>query len=268
MREKLVVKDNKTTHRLINSDFFDVQGLSCDMVLTDLPYGTTNAKWDSLVNLEDMWWWLGNIRTPNTPVLLFAQTPFDKVLGASNIKELKYEWIWEKTAATGHLNAKKMPMKAHENILAFMEDELFHENILTFYKKLPLYNPQKTYGHERKTAFKGEHLQSELYNKVSNNTKYDSTERYPRDVLKYASDKQKLNVHSTQKPIELLRYLIRTYTNIGDTVLDFTAGSFSVAVAAYLEGRNSICIERDSVQYEKSLAWVEGCSEEDVYGIE
>ena len=255
MREKLVVKDNKTTHRLINSDFFDVQGLSCDMVLTDLPYGTTNAKWDSLVNLEGMWKWLGNIRTPNTPVLLFAQTPFDKVLGTSNIKELKYEWIWEKTAATGHLNAKKMPMKSHENIL-------------TFYKKLPLYNPQKTTGHKPANTYTKHTGDGELYGKTKLGISGGKqTDRYPRDVLKFASDKQKLNIHSTQKPIELLRYLIRTYTNIGDTVLDFTAGSFSISVAAYLEGRNSICIERDPVQYEKSLAWVEGCSGEDVYGI-
>lgn len=200
---------------------------------------------------------------------MFAQTPFDKVLGASNIKELKYEWIWEKTAATGHLNAKKMPMKAHENILAFMEDELFHENILTFYKKLPLYNPQKTTGHKPANTYTKHTGDGELYGKTKLGISGGKqTGRYPRDVLKFASDKQKLNIHSTQKPIELLRYLIRTYTNIGDTVLDFTAGSFSVAVAAYLEGRNSICIERDSVQYEKSLAWVEGCSEEDVYSAE
>lgn len=140
-----------------------------------------------------------------------------------------------------------------------------HENILVFYKKLPLYNPQKTSGHVRKTAYKGEHLQSDVYNKTKNNTYYDSTDRYPRDVLKFASDKQKLNIHSTQKPLELLRYMIRTYTNEGDTVLDFTAGSMSVAVAAYLEGRNSVCIEMDTEQYNKSVEWVKNCSFDEPY---
>lgn len=265
----IIEKDNGTQHVLLNQNFLDTPCIAnVDMVLTDLPYGTTRAKWDSCVDLDAMWEWVSTFRKPTTPILLFAQTPFDKVLGASNIKELKYEWIWEKTSATGHLNAKKMPMKAHENILAFMEDELFHENILMFYNKLPEYNPQKTSGHVRKTAYKGEHLQSELYNKVKNNTHYDSTDRYPRDVLKFSSDKQKLNLHSTQKPLDLLRYLIRTYTKEGDTVMDFTAGSMSLAVACYLEGRNSICIEMDSEQYDKSVQWVVNCTKDDHYKVE
>lgn len=250
-----VTKDNGTTHTLINKDFFDViLTQKPSLILTDLPYGTTNAKWDSLVNLEDMWSWLKAYRDKTTPVLLFAQTPFDKVLGVSNIKELKYEWIWEKTSATGHLNAKKAPMKCHENIL-------------TFYEKLPTYNPQKTTGHVRKTSKKGEHLQSELYNYTKNETVYDSTDRYPRDVLKFSSDKQKLNLHSTQKPLEILRYLIRTYTNVGGTVLDFTAGSMSLAVACYLEGRNSVCIEMDTEQYNKSVEWVKNCTQDNPYNL-
>lgn len=268
MKEITITKDNNTTHRLINSNFLEVEGLQCDMVLTDLPYGTTNAKWDSVVDLEAMWEWLGVIREPRTPVLLFAQSPFDKVLGCSNIRELKYEWIWEKTAATGHLNAKKMPMKSHENILAFMEDELFHENILMFYKKLPYYNPQKTHGHRPANSYTKHTGDGELYGKTKIGISGGKqTDRYPRDVLKFASDKQKLNIHSTQKPLELLRYLIRTYTNEGDTVLDFTSGSMSLAVGCYLEGRNSICIEMDETQFEKSVSWVEGCSFEDVYGL-
>ncbi len=252
----LVTKDNGTTHRLINSDFLKVDGLpKVDAVITDTPFGTTRCKWDSVLDLPSMWDWLSPLRDERTPVLLFSQLPYDKVLGASNLKELKYEWIWEKTSATGHLNAKKMPMKCHENIL-------------TFYNKLPTYNYEKTTGHVRKTATKGEHLQSDVYNYTKNDTKYDSTERYPRDIIKYASDKQKLNLNSTQKPIELLRYLVRTYTNVGDIILDFTAGSMSLAVACYLEGRNSICIEMDKEQYDKSVQWVKGCTEDDVYKVE
>ena len=213
-----------------------------------------------------MWEWMSTFRKPTTPVLLFAQTPFDKVLGASNIKELKYEWIWEKTAATGHLNAKKMPMKAHENILAFMEDELFHENILMFYKKLPYYNPQKTQGHKPANTYTKHTGDGELYGKTEIGVSGGGqTDRYPRDVLKFSSDKQKLNIHSTQKPLELLRYMIRTYTEEGDTVLDFTAGSCSLAVACYLEGRNSICIEMDNNQFNKSVEWVKYCDKDDHY---
>lgn len=266
----IIEKDNGTQHALINQNFLDTPCLAnVDMVLTDLPYGTTNAKWDSCVDLEAMWEWISTFRKPTTPILLFAQTPFDKVLGASNIKDLKYEWIWEKTAATGHLNAKKMPMKAHENILAFMEDELFHENILMFYNKLPFYNPQKTTGHKPANSFTKHGSDGELYGKVKVGISGGGqTDRYPRDVLKFASDKQKLNIHSTQKPLELLRYLIRTYTKEGDTVMDFTAGSMSLAVACYLEGRNSICIEMDSEQYDKSVQWVVNCTEDDPYKVE
>ena len=108
------------------------EGVKVDLILTDPPYGTTNCKWDSIIDLHSMWDCISKIKKSNkVATLLFAQTPFDKVLGTSNIKELKYEWIWEKTQATGHLNSKKMPMKAHENILVF-------------YEKLPKYFPQKT----------------------------------------------------------------------------------------------------------------------------
>lgn len=253
MKELTIVKDNGTTHRLINSDLLEVQGLSkVDAVITDTPFGTTRCKWDSVIDLPSMWSWLKPIRSDRTPVLLFSQLPYDKVLGASNLKDLRYEWIWEKTAATGHLNAKKMPMKCHENILVY-------------YKKLPLYNPQKTTGHKPANMFYTR-KSNECYNDASKVTSGGGqTDRYPRDVLKYASDKQKLNLNSTQKPLDLLRYLIRTYTNVGDTVLDFTGGSFSLGVAAYLEGRNSICIDMDSDQYDESIKWVEGCSFEDPY---
>lgn len=252
-----ITKDNGTTHTLINDDFFNVNIEKVDCVITDLPYNTTNAAWDKQpIDLECMWEWVQNFREDRTPILLFAQLPFDKILGVSNIKQLKYEWIWEKTAATGHLNAKKMPMKAHENIL-------------TFYKKLPVYNPQKTIGHKPANSYTKHTGDGELYGKTKIGISGGGqTDRYPRDVLKYASDKQKLNLHATQKPIELLRYLIRTYTNVGDTVLDFTSGSMSLAVAAYLEGRNSICIEKDGIQFDKSVKWVQNCTEDDVYNIE
>ena len=180
-----------------------------------------------------MWSQLNRVIKDNGAILLFAQLPFDKVLGASNIKMLKYEWIWEKTAATGHLNAKKMPMKAHENILVF-------------YKKLPSYYPIKTTGHVRKSATADRaKLESEVYGSEKGITVYNSTERYPRSVLQFSSDKQTSNLHPTQKPVALLEYLIKTYTQEGETVLDFTAGSMSTAIACINTNRKGIMIEKD-----------------------
>lgn len=178
---------------------------SYDLVFTDIPYGTTRAKWDSVLPLDAMWAQFKRIR--KSAVILFGQSPFDKILGFSNIDELKYEWIWEKTHATGHLNAKRAPMKAHENLLVF-------------YKKQPTYNPIMTHGHKRKTAVKrGD--KTEVYgDQTIDALSYDSTSRYPRDVIKFASDKQRSGLHATQKPVDLCEYIIRTYTNPGDTVFD------------------------------------------------
>ena len=136
-----------------------IKDKSIDFIFTDLPFGTTNCKWDSILDLDLLWIQYKRIIKDNGAIVLFAQTPFDKVLGASNLKMLRYEWIWEKTHATGHLNAKRMPMKAHENLLVF-------------YKKLPTYNFQKTTGHKRKVStakHKQNSKQSDIYNKCDNN---------------------------------------------------------------------------------------------------
>lgn len=231
----------------INDDCFNVfpyiEDKSIDMIFCDLPYGTTKCKWDTPLDLKKLWEQYNRIIKDNGAILLFAQTPFDKVLGSSNLPMLKYEWIWEKTAATGHLNAKKMPMKAHENILVF-------------YKRLPTYNPQKTKGHTRKVS-KAEHKtnckESEVYNKGQKNTTYDSTERYPRSVLKFSSDKQKSKLHSTQKPLSLVEYLINTYTNKEDVVLDNCFGSNTTGLACQNLERKYIGIEKDKESYEKGI---------------
>ena len=202
---------------------------SVDLVLADLPYGTTRCSWDSVIPLEPLW--AEYRRICRGPIILFAQTPFDKVLGASNLPMLRYEWIWEKTNATGHLNAKKAPMKAHENVLIF-------------YRRQPTYNPQKTFGHVRKTATKrGD--DSPVYGKqVLDGQVYDSTERYPRSVQTFASDKQKSKLHNTQKPLDLCAYFIRTYSNPGDVVLDNCMGSGTTGHACLNEGRSFIGIEK------------------------
>jgi DNA modification methylase len=205
---------------------------SVDLVLADLPYGTTRCAWDSPIPLQPLW--AEYFRVCRGAVVLFAQTPFDKVLGASNVRDLRYEWIWEKTNATGHLNAKRSPMKAHENVLVF-------------YRKQPTYNPQMTHGHARKAAVKrGDG--SEVYGKQNlDGLSYDSTSRYPRSVQTFASEKQTNNLHRTQKPEALLEYLIRTYSNPGDLVLDNCMGSGSTGAACLSTGRGFIGIEKDSV---------------------
>ena len=206
---------------------------SVNLVLVDLPYATTQNKWDSMLNLEEMWLQLDRICKPNTAKLMFAQTPFDKILGCSNLKELKYEWIWEKTTATGHLNAKKMPMKAHENILVF-------------YKSLPTYNPQKTVGHKPANSYTKHQDDGSNYGETKVGISGGGqTDRYPRSVQVFKTDKQKVSLHPTQKPVALLEYLIKTYTNEGETVLDFTAGSFSTGVACVNTNRKFIGIEME-----------------------
>ena len=218
-----------------------VDNKSVDMIFCDLPYGTTNCRWDSVIDLPKLWSEYERIIKDNGVILLFAQTPFDKVLGASNLKLLKYEWIWEKTQATGHLNAKKMPMKAHENILVF-------------YKKLPTYNPQKTNGHKPINSYT-------KYIKTQNNTEIygemkreisggGETDRYPRSVITFASDKQTSCLHPTQKPLSLIEYMIKTYTNEGDLILDNCAGSGTTGLGAKNIGRNFIMMEQDPEHYE------------------
>lgn len=212
---------------------------SVDMILTDPPYGTTKCKWDTVIDLDLMWEELKRIVKPNGAIVLMAQTPFDKVLGASNLPMLKYEWIYEKPAATGHLNAKKMPMKAHENILVF-------------YSKLPTYNPQMTHGHPRKVSNTTRHEKdnSECYGGQKGTKNYNSTSRYPRSVQVFSSDKQKSKLHPTQKPVALMEYLIETYTNESETVLDFTMGSGTTGVAACNLSRKFIGIESDQGYFE------------------
>lgn len=219
---------------------------SIDLILCDLPYGTTNLSWDSVIDLNKLWVQYERIITDNGAILLTAQTPFDKILGCSNLKLLRYEWIWEKTSATGHLNAKKMPMKAHENILVF-------------YKNLPTYNPIMTEGHTRKVSKAKNRAACIVRRNDSDNiynneypdkvVDYDSTTRYPRSVIVFKTDKQKSNLHKTQKPLDLMKYLISTYSNEGDLVLDNCMGSGTTCVAANELNRKFIGMDIDLKSY-------------------
>ena len=204
----------------------DIPDGSVDMVLCDMPYGTTRNNWDRVIPLDSLWKEYKRVVKKNGAIVLFAQTPFDKILGASNLDMLKYEWIWEKSQGTGHLNAKKMPMKAHENVLVF-------------YKRLPTYNPQMREGKPYTCkSGRGSTNYRELKSVITENKGY----RYPIDILKFNSDK---GFHPTQKPVELCEYLIKTYTNEGETVLDNCMGSGSTGAACVNTNRQFIGIELD-----------------------
>ena len=206
---------------------------SVDMILTDLPYGTTRNKWDSIIPLDLLWEQYNRIIKDNGAIVLTAQTPFDKVLGCSNLKHLKYEWIWQKDAGTGFLNAKKMPLKDHENILVF-------------YKKPPTYNPQMRTGFKPYKTTKGHHGTN--YGSDKGATTVSDGERYPLTTMKFPRDSNKL--HPTQKPVALFEYLIRTYTNEGETILDNCMGSATTAIAALNTNRNFIGFELDETYFD------------------
>lgn len=221
------------------------------MIFADFPFNTTNAKWDTPVDLGLFWQEAWRILKPNGVVICKAQVPFNITLGNSQITHLKYEWIWEKTSATGGLNSKKMPMKASENLMVF-------------YKKQPIYNPQMTTGHVRKVSSaknraecikrrnkKEDYIYGKEYEDKVND--YDSTERYPRNVLKFSSDKQRLALHPTQTPEALVEYMVNTYTNRGDIVLDPCRGSNTTGVVCDRLGRDYYGIENDEMFFNMGI---------------
>lgn len=218
----------------------NISDKSVDCIITDLPYGTTQCKWDSIIPFEPLWEQYNRVIKDNGAILLFSSQPFTSALIMSNPKMFKYEWIWHKTHLKGHLNAKKMPMRAHENIEVF-------------YKKPPTYNSQMTHGHKRKVA-KTNYIREadgdSCYGREVRNTSYDSTDRYPLDVQIFSNADQSNKIHNTQKPVEIYRYFMRTYTNEWETVLDSTAGSMTCAIAGIDENRKVICIEKNKEIFE------------------
>lgn len=227
-------------NRIYNMDCFEGMGLiepgSVGLVLTDPPYGTTSNNWDKSPDLDRLWVAIKSVLRTSGAAVMTSQTPFDKVLGVSNLPWLKYEWIWKKTYITGHLNANKAPLRQHENVLVFSGASL---------DKMT-YNPQ---GVIHKTA---EHrinasLPSSNYNSIPLREYVSDSANYPKDVLEYGPDPLKL--HPTQKPLELMRYMVCTYSNPGDLVLDPFMGSGTTAVACVLEKRDFIGFELDETYF-------------------
>jgi site-specific DNA-methyltransferase (adenine-specific) len=227
----------------------DIPDKSVDMILCDLPYGTTRNKWDSVIDLDALWCQYKRIIKYDGAIVLFAQTPFDKILGASNLPMLKYELIWEKEMGTGFLNANYAPLKSHENILVFSQASASHNGN-------PMkYNPQMEYGKPYQCR-----QGSVVHNYDTKNMKDDivtknNGTRYPKSVLKFNRDKCKY--HPTQKAVALLEYLIKTYSNEGDTILDNTMGSGSTMVACLNTNRNGIGIELNEEYFQIATQRVE-----------
>jgi site-specific DNA-methyltransferase (adenine-specific) len=212
---------------------------SVDLILTDLPYGVLNKRteWDVIVPFDDMWEMVHRILKPNGAFITTSKQPFTSQLIMSNIKDFRYTLVWEKSKATGYLNSKRMPMVAHEDIVVF-------------YKKLPTYNPQMVDGipYDKGTAIRD----TGSYGKQTKSihVKNDTGLRYPRSVQYFTTAESEGGYHTTQKPIKLFEWLIKTYSNENDVVCDITMGSGTTGVAAINTNRNFIGIERDENYFE------------------
>jgi len=229
---------------LFQGDCLDIMPLipdkSVQLILVDLPYGTTACKWDSIIDLDLLWKQYKRIIKDNGAIVLNSSEPFTSVLICSNIKDFRYKWVWDKVNRyTGYANANKMPLKRHEDIVVF-------------YKKLPIYNKQmidgKPYKYTRKKN-KEEHLgQNGLTDRSGGSI---DGKRNPFDIISITGDNKKENgLHPTQKPLELMKYLIKTYSNENDMVLDNTMGSGTTCLAAKELNRKFIGIEKEPKYYE------------------
>ena len=214
----------------------DIPDKSIDLILCDLPYGTTNCKWDNVIPFKPLWEQYNRIIKDNGAIVLFGSEPFSSQLRMSNLKNYRYDWIWEKSLGANPLLCKKQPMK-------------YHENISVFYKKQSTYNPQMTKGKMRnKKPVTWGNKKDEIYNgSLSSFNGKDNVNDlyYPRSYQYFSNANQKEKLHPTQKPVSLLEYLIKTYTNEGDLVLDNCMGSGSTGVACINTNRNFIGIELD-----------------------
>ena len=234
----------------------DIKSGSIDAIITDPPYGTTACKWDSVINFDLMWEQLNRIIKPNGAIVLFGSEPFSSALRMSNIKKYRYDWIWDKVSTTNFANAKKMPLSCNECISVF-------------YNSLPTYDPQMTEAKKdrirpiskpKKNESETNHQASGVTRKYSKG--YDNTKRYPRKIIEVSSKLAECNSknrqHPTQKPVSLMEYLIKTYTNENETVLDFTMGSGSTGVAAKQTNRNFIGIEQDDKYFNIATERING----------
>lgn len=235
----------------------DIPDKSIDLILCDLPYGTTRNSWDEVIPFDKLWAQYNRIIKDNGAILLFAQGKFYVNLVNSNMKMFRYDLVWDKELVSGFLNAKRMPLRRHEQVAVF-------------YKHLPTYNPQFTQGkplHSKGTSYKEKELTNNNYGdfKATDDDRAGSTEKYPISIMKFQKPHPSVCVHPTEKPVALLEYLVKTYTNEGDVVLDNCMGSGSTGVACKNTNREFIGMELDEDYYK--LACERMKQEEQANGI-
>ena len=213
----------------------DLPDKSIDAIIADLPYGVTRAKWDSILDLDLLWKQYERIIKPNGAVILFGSQPFTTTLINSNIKDFKYTLVWDKKMKVGMMNCKRMPLRQHEDIVVF-------------YKKQPTYNPQMTKGKMRNKKI-APTKDFEVYGQITPIDNFND-DYYPSSILEFSNANQKAKSHPTQKPVALMEYLIKTYTNEGEVVLDNTMGSGTTGVACVNTNRRFIGMELDDKYFE------------------
>ena len=247
-------------NKIYNEDCLEgmkkIDDKSIDMICTDLPYGVTQNKSDIIIPFKPLWEQYERIIKDNGAIVLFGQGIFYIDLVNSNRKLFRYDLIWDKCLSSGFLNAKRMPLRQHEQIAIF-------------YKKLPTYNPQFTEGkplHSKGNSYKNKEIKNQNYGEfnTTNDTRAGSTQKYPTSIIRFQKPHPSIAKHRTEKSIELLEWLIKTYTNPGDLVLDSCAGSCTTAVAALNTGRNYICFEKDKDIFEVGSKRVAECINQDL----
>lgn len=221
---------------------------SIDMILTDPPYGITACKWDSVIPIAPLWEQLNRIIKDNGAIVLFGMEPFSSALRMSNIKNYKYDWVWDKKLATGFINAKRQPLRRIENIIVF-------------YKTQCCYYPIMRKGVKRLKGTNEPHSLDKIYGDIKAAKKIND-EYYPTSILEFSNANRTGNLHPTQKPVALLEYLIKTYTLENETVLDFTMGSGSTGVACVNTNRDFIGIELDDRYFRIAKDRIEAAQKE------
>ena len=238
-------------YKLFNGDCLEVMkklpDKSIDMILCDLPYGTTACKWDTVIPFEPLWEQYNRIIKDNGAIVLFGSEPFSTELRHSNLKRYKYDWVWNKKLAGNGILAKRQPLKIHENIMVF---------------NTTIYHPQMTKGKMRK-KMTGGMKESEITGGNSTVSEYMNDEYYPQSIQEFSiANMRKGRLHPTQKPVALLEYLIKTYTKSGDVVLDNCMGSGSTGVACLNTNRKFIGIELDKKYFDIAKQRIEECEKE------
>jgi len=226
----------------------DIPSGSIDAIITDPPYGTTACKWDTVIPFDLMWEQLNRIIKPNGAIVLFGSEPFSSALRMSNLKNYKYDWIWDRVAPSGFLNASLMPMKRHEIISVFVSKEK-----PTYNKQMEKRNPNaNSLGKKENYSKSKGNVNTKVYGEIKDKKiiSYNQDFRNPTTIIEFSKGNNRHSLHPTQKPVALIEYLIKTYTNEGETVLDFTAGSGTTAIACLNTNRNFIVMEKEPMYYE------------------